>query len=50
MGSSYTEASGEAEDPDVHGDSAMIASNPMQLKARIKNLAAVKHLPAQIVL
>lgn len=28
----------------------MITSNPMQLKARIKNLAAKKHLPAQIVL
>lgn len=28
----------------------MITSNPMQLKARIKNLAAEKHLPAQIVL
>jgi hypothetical protein len=28
----------------------MITSNHMQLKARIKNLAAEKHLPAQIVL
>ena len=28
----------------------MITNNPMQLKARIKNLAAEKHLPAQIVL
>jgi hypothetical protein len=28
----------------------MITSNPMQLKARIKNLAAEKHLPAKIVL
>ena len=28
----------------------MITSNPMQLKARIKNLAAEKNLPAQIVL
>jgi predicted nucleotidyltransferase component of viral defense system len=28
----------------------MITSNPMQLKARIKNLAAEKHLPAQIVM
>lgn len=28
----------------------MITSNPMQLKARIKNLATEKNLPAQIVL
>jgi len=28
----------------------MITRNSMQLKARIKNLAAEKHLPAQIVL
>lgn len=28
----------------------MITSNPMQLKARIKNLAAEKNLPAQIVM
>jgi hypothetical protein len=28
----------------------MITSNPMQLKIRIKNLAAEKNLPAQIVL
>jgi len=28
----------------------MITSNPMQLKTRIKNLAAEKNLPAQIVL
>ena len=43
-----TKASGEAEDSDVPGDSAMITSNPMQLKTRIKNLAAEKSLPAQI--
>jgi hypothetical protein len=28
----------------------MITSNPMQLKARIKNLAAEKNLPPQIVM
>ena len=28
----------------------MITSNPMQLKARIKKLAAEKNLPAQIVM